>query len=123
MLKKARQDLSSGRNDSARNSLSRIVQQYPRTDAAAAATVALVMIAHQEREKLEGDLATLRMEHDRQKTTVQGLQKTVDEIRRRPAQVIVQAPPKPAAKKVTPKKPTAKKKTTPKKKTTTRRKR
>ena len=122
MLKKAREDISAGRNDKARDSLSRIVQQYPRTDAAAAATVALVRIADQERDKLEGDLSALKIEHDRQKTVVQNLQTSVDQISKRPAQVVVQAAPKPPPKKVTAKKVSAKKPAT-KKKTTTKRRR
>ena len=39
MMKAARNDVAAGRNDKARQELSRIIQQYPRTDAAAAATV------------------------------------------------------------------------------------
>jgi TolA-binding protein len=122
MLKKARQELSSGKNDSARKSLTRIVQQYPRTNAAAAATVALVTIADQERQKLQGDLATLRIEHERQTAVVRSLQRSVAEITKKPAApAAVKTAPKPAAKKVTPKKPTPKKKVAPKKKTTRRR--
>jgi hypothetical protein len=113
MLKKARQDMSGGKNDSARDSLSRVVQQYPRTDAAAAATVALVRLAEQERAKLESDLRTLRQDHDRQKAGLEDLQKTVDEIRKTPPRtVVIQQAPKPAPKKVVAKKPAAKKKTT-----------
>ena len=122
MLKTARQELSSGKNDSARKSLTRIVQQYPRTNAAAAATVALVTIADQERQKLQGDLSTLRIEHDRQTAVVRSLQQSIDEIKKKPAAPpAVKAAPKPAPKKVTAKKPTPKKKVVPKKKTTTRR--
>ena len=39
MLRAARKDVAAGHNDKARQELSRIIQQYPRTDAAAAASV------------------------------------------------------------------------------------
>jgi len=45
MLKQARRDISAGENAKGRESLTKVVQQFPRTDAAAAATVALVKIA------------------------------------------------------------------------------
>lgn len=48
LMKQARSDLAAGRTDQARDSLARIVQQYPRTDAAAAATVALVRLGDEE---------------------------------------------------------------------------
>ena len=41
MLKSARREMTEGHHDRARQSLAKIVQQYPRTDAAAAATVAM----------------------------------------------------------------------------------
>jgi len=45
LLKQAHKEIAAGENDKARQSLAKIVQQYPRTDAAAAATVALATIA------------------------------------------------------------------------------
>ncbi|HYR27223.1 MAG TPA: hypothetical protein VEU30_02085, partial [Thermoanaerobaculia bacterium] len=42
MLKDARKDLESKKNDDARKKLVSVVQQYPRTDAGAAAIAALV---------------------------------------------------------------------------------
>jgi hypothetical protein len=101
LLKQARQDLGAGKTEDARTSLRRIVQQYPRTDAAAAATVALVTIADTEHQKLRRELTTVKTSHDR---AIADLQKSVTEIKNTPPpkpQIIVQqAPaPKPAPKK------------------------
>lgn len=107
LLKQARQDLSDGKTADARTSLTKIVQQYPRTDAAAAATVALVSIGDSERQKLQREMASVKSIFDRHQKQIADLQKSVTEIKNTPPpkpQIIVQAPPKPA-----PKKPTAKK--------------
>jgi hypothetical protein len=120
LLKQARTDMTAGQHNKARTSLKQIVQQYPRTDAAAAATVALVALAEKERDDLARGLAQVRTQNEQQTKLITDLQKSVTAIRTAPppAPVTVQAPaPKPAAKKVTPKK----KKVTPKKKTTRRR--
>ena len=60
LLKSARSDIEAGQNDKARQELSRIIQQYPRTDAAAAATVALATIADSERHALAASIETMR---------------------------------------------------------------
>lgn len=122
LLKDARKDITDGNHEKARQSLSKIVQHYPRTDAAAAATVALVSLAQKERDDLSREMAMLRKQVDRQNQQLATLQKNLTAVTNRPPQVVtVQAPaPKPAA--VTKKAP-AKKKTTPKKKTTTKRRR
>jgi hypothetical protein len=116
LLKDARAQLKDGKDAEARQSLSKIVQQYPRTDAAAAATAALVHLGDQDRDDLARDVAQLRKQHEQQAKLIADLQTSVNTIRTAPppAPVTVTAPPapKPAAKKVTPKK-----------KTTTRRKR
>ncbi len=100
LLKDARKDLSAGRTDEARQSLSKIVQQYPRTDAAAAATVALAQIGEQRSETLQAELARLRAEMERQHKIVADLQKTVETIRSTPPPPapVVKAAPKPAPK-------------------------
>ncbi|HSP14420.1 MAG TPA: hypothetical protein VLV78_06690 [Thermoanaerobaculia bacterium] len=108
MLKHARKDLESGNRAPARDELSRIVQQYPRTDAAAAATVALVTLAEQERKELEVEITRLRNEDAQQSAMLSNLQQTVETIKNAPPRVIVQAPEK---------------KSTPKKRTTTQRRR
>jgi TolA-binding protein len=115
LMKKARVDLAAGKNDTARDSLSKIVQQYPRTDAAAAATVALVKIAQSEREQLQRELVVMRRENQRQSQLLAELQRSVAEIKRapKPAPVVVPAPAKPkplVVKKAPVKKPPVKKK-------------
>jgi TolA-binding protein len=112
MLKKARAELSAGRVDPARRALERIIQQYPRTDAAAAATVALVKLSEQENEKLHLEVNRLRQDLERQTRQVSeqlsGLGKRVESIKNAPSKTVtVQAP----VKKTTPKRSTAKKRT------------
>jgi hypothetical protein len=118
LLKDARKELTEGNNDRARASLSKIVQQYPRTDAAAAATVALVSLVDKERSDLARSVALLHKQNEQQSKLIRDLQTNVTAIRNAPPRVVtVQAPaPKPAPARVTPKK-----KTPPKKKTTRRR--
>ena len=115
ILKEARQDLEAKKNDEARKKLVSIVQQYPRTDAAAAATVALVTLADTERQQLQRELTLVRAQNAQQTKLITDLQTSVTAIANKPPQVVtVQAPapaPKPAAKKTTPaKKSTSKKK-------------
>jgi DNA gyrase/topoisomerase IV subunit A len=110
MLENARKDITAGRNDKATDSLSQIVQQYPRTDAAAAATVALARIAEQEQQRLEAELKRLRAESERHNRLLADLQKSVQTIRSTPPPVAKPAP-----------KPTPKR--TPAKRTPTRRRR
>ena len=95
MLKQARQSIARGDNDKGRDALTKIVQQYPRTDAAAAATVALVKIADEERQKLERDLDKLQQQSTDQKTKVDALSQQVTDIANAPPkQVVVEAPAK-----------------------------
>jgi hypothetical protein len=110
LMKKAKQQIADGENDRARESLSRIVQQYPRTDAAAAATVALVTLADSERHKLAADLASLRTTLDAQQKQLAALGPKVDEIAARPVPQPAPPPaPAPVKKKTVAKKTTAKK--------------
>jgi hypothetical protein len=125
MLKDARKDITDGNNDRARESLSKIVQQYPRTDAAAAATVALVSLVNKERNDLSRSVALLHKQNEQQSKLIRDLQQNVTAIRNAPPKVVtVQAPaPKPAPARVTSKKKTtAKKSTSSKKKPTSRKK-
>lgn len=118
MLKTAREQMSAGNNDEARESLSRIVQQYPRTDAAAAATVALSSLGKKERDDLARAVALLHRQNEQQSRQIADLQKSVTAVRMAPppsAATVTASAPKPAVKKVTAKKPTPKKKTTSKK--------
>lgn len=116
LLKQARKELTDGDNDQARESLSKVVLQYPRTDAAGAATVALSSLSKKERDDLARAISLLRAQNEQQEKVLAALQKSVTDVKNAPPKVVtVQAPaPKPPpAKKVTPKKPTPKKKKTP----------
>src|SRR5260370_2921133 len=77
LLKAARQSIEAHDNAGARATLTKIVQQYPRTDAAAAATVALVALGDQERQKLAADIVTMRKETQ---TQLASIQKKLDEL-------------------------------------------
>ena len=124
LLKEAREQLKEGKNAEARQSLSKIVQQYPRTDAAAEATAALVQLGDKDRDDLSRAIAQIRKQNEQQSKLIADLQTNVNAIRTAPPAApvtVTAATPKPAAKKVTSKKPTPKKKTTPKKKPTRRR--
>jgi predicted negative regulator of RcsB-dependent stress response len=104
LLKEARKEIAAGQNDKARQSLAKIVQQYPRTDAAAAATVALVTIADQERQQQQKTIATLRQTSNAQQKQLAELTQKVDTLAAAPPPA---PPPAPTAK---PAKPKAKKK-------------
>src|SRR6266550_1856315 len=106
LMRTAHKQIAAGDNELARQSLSKIVQQYPRTDAAAAATVALSSLADNERKKLAADLASQRRESLAQQKQIAALQQRMDEIAARPVPqpVIIQqvAPAKKAPAKKTP---------------------
>ena len=109
LLKGARKDVAAGRNERAREELTRIVQQYPRTDAAAAAIAALVSMADHERKALQASL-------DAQKGQIADLQKRVTALAATPPPVAAPAPPPPAPEpQPKPKPKPAPKKTPPKK--------
>lgn len=92
MLKDAKKSLVAHDNDKARATLSKIVQQYPRTDAAAAATVALVALSNEERQQLANELADLKRVADAQQKALAALGAKVD------AAAVVPAPaPEPVA--------------------------
>jgi predicted negative regulator of RcsB-dependent stress response len=94
MMRTARKDVEAGHNDKARQELSRIIQQYPRTDAAAAATVALATIADSERHALATSIDTLRKTSDAQQKQIADLTARVDTLAAAPPPqpVTVQAP-------------------------------
>jgi predicted negative regulator of RcsB-dependent stress response len=95
LLKQARKEIAASQNDKARQLLAKIVQQYPRTDAAAAATVALVTIADSERHQLQKNVATLRQTSDAQQKQIAALNDQVQKIASTPPPA---PPPAPAAK-------------------------
>jgi len=102
LLRTARKQIAAGENDRARQSLSRIVQQYPRTDAAAAAVVALSSIADNERHMLRADLQAARRDLAAQQKHLAALADRVQTIENRPPPapvVIHEPPPKAPAKK------------------------
>jgi outer membrane protein assembly factor BamD (BamD/ComL family) len=103
LMKDARKKLDAGRRDDAREELGRIIQQFPRTDAAAAATIALVTLGEQERQQLDTQMKRLRDENATTAATLTALQESVDAMKNAPPKtIVVQAPapaPKPAAKK------------------------
>lgn len=94
LLRAARKDVEGGRNDKARQALSRIIQQYPRTDAAAAATVALATVADSERHALLASINDLRKTSAAQQKQIAELVTRVETLSAKPAPppVTVQAP-------------------------------
>src|SRR6266550_5628439 len=114
LMRTAHKQIAAGDNEHARQSLSKIVQQYPRTDAAAAATVALSSLADNERKKLATELANQRNESAAQQKQITSLQQRIDEIAARPVPqpVIIHeaAPVKKASVRKAPAKKTTKKK-------------
>jgi len=110
LMRSARKQIAGGDNERARQSLSRIVQQYPRTDAAAAATVALASLADSERKRLETDLSSVRNTAAAQQKQIVSLTQRVDELAARPVPQPAPPPqPKPEkkAKKAAPKRKTS----------------
>jgi predicted negative regulator of RcsB-dependent stress response len=102
LLKQARKEIAAGQNDEGRRSLAKIVQQYPRTDAAAAAMVALATLGDSERQQLQRTIANLRQTSDAQQKQLAALNEQVQKIASTPppAPVVVTAPaPAPAKKK------------------------
>jgi phenylalanyl-tRNA synthetase alpha subunit len=107
MLKQARQSIARGDNARGRYALTKIVQEYPRTNAAAAATAALVTIADEERQKLGREIQTLRQESADQKAKLDAVTQQVTTIANTPPKTItVEAPVKAPAKKTSTKHPT-----------------
>lgn len=112
LLRSARKEIAAGHNDKARDALTRLIQQYPRTDAAAAATAALASIAEHERQGLQASLDAVRRDAAAQKAQLAELQKRVETLAATPppAPPVVQPQPKPKPKpKPAPKKTTRKK--------------
>lgn len=97
MLRSARKDIAAGNNTRAREELTRIVQQYPRTDGAAAAIAALSSLSDHERQALQASLEQVRRDAAAQKAQIADLQKKVA--------VLATPPPAPAPAPVVEKKP------------------
>lgn len=105
LLKQARQHMSDGRDEKAREALATVIQQYPRTDAASAAHLALLSLVEKDRDELSRAIALLRKQNEQQAALVRELQKSVTEIKNRPPPppVTVTAPRPAPAKKPAPK--------------------
>lgn len=117
LLKEARTDLQAGRKDEARGKFEEVVRNYPRTDAAAAATYALFRMVDQERRELESRVEKLRSERAAVLKQMGELGLRVDDASRQAKEAAAKAAaPKPAPK------PTVQKKA-PTRRTTTRRRR
>jgi hypothetical protein len=102
LMRSARKQIAAGDNERARQSLSRIVQQYPRTDAAAAATVALASLADNERKKLAADIANARAEAAALQKQIAALKQQIDSVANRPVpQPVIIHEVAPAPKKTT----------------------
>lgn len=109
LLKQARTDVTDGENTKGRATLLRIVQQYPRTDAAAAATAALVALEKRERDELARSVHALQTQHAQQVKLIAALQKNFIDLKN--------AQPKPATVQTAAAQPAPAKKAAPKKKT------
>ncbi|HWS70814.1 MAG TPA: hypothetical protein VN605_01810 [Thermoanaerobaculia bacterium] len=116
LMRQARDSIKAGQNADARSKLSRVVQQYPRTDAAAAATIALAELEDAERQKLAAELSRVRRDAAAQKQELDAVAQKVNQLTSAPppAPVTVMAPEpaRPAVKKAAPKKPALKKRRT-----------
>jgi hypothetical protein len=111
LMKQARSELDAGHVDRAREALAKIVQQYPRTDAGASATVALVSIGDSERAKLQSEIGVLRREVAADKLRIGDVEVKVAQFAIGPPAPTPPAPPPDA--KPAPKKPKVKKKAAP----------
>jgi hypothetical protein len=115
LLKQAKREMAAGENVNARNTLAKVVQQYPRTDGAAAATVALVTLGEKERDDLMRAVVQLRRQTNQQTLLLDQLQKAVLDAKNAPPQVVTVTQPAPVPA------PAPVKKAPPKKKSTRRR--
>lgn len=110
LLAQARKDIAAGKTDAARTTLLRVIQQHPRTDAAAAATAALVSLAQKDRDDLARAIGVIRTSNDQQTTRISDLQKRLAELEKRPVPTVTVTAP-------APKKTTVAKKPPPKRRT------
>ena len=103
LMKRAKQQISAGKTDQARVSLARIVQQYPRTDAAAAATLALIRLDDDDSAKTEHELAAIRQSLSMTVARLSAAENEINVIKSTPPPAPAPAPaPAPPKKKRTP---------------------
>lgn len=93
LLREARQDLKDGKREAARKSLSTLVQQYPRTNAAAAAHAALFEMIENDRRKLAADLDVVQKRLAADRARLNTIEQKLAQPP--PAPVIVKPPPPP----------------------------
>jgi hypothetical protein len=100
-MRRAKEQMESGKTDQARSSLARIVQQYPRTDAAAAATLALIRLDDDDGARTQHEVATMRESLSMTIARLAAAENEINTIKSTPppAPVVVAAPaPKPVKK-------------------------
>ena len=103
LMKRAKEQISAGKTDQARTSLARIIQQYPRTDAAAAATLALIRLDDDDAAKTEHELATIRQSLSMTVARLAAAENEINVIKSTPPPAPAPAPaPAPQPKKKTP---------------------
>ncbi len=95
LMRAARRQIAAGAGAQARQSLERRVQQYPRTDAAAAATVALESLGENEREQMVAQIAALRQKTGVQQKQLSALAARVAVLEARPVPQPAPPPPPP----------------------------
>lgn len=117
LLSQARKDIAAGKHDAARATLMKVIQQYPRTDAAAAATAAIVGLAQKDRDELARAIGVIRNGNEQHGARISDLQKRIARLENPPPPPVTVTAPAPK------KPPVATKKPAPKKSTTTRRRR
>ena len=107
LMRSAKQEIAEGKTDQARASLARIVQQYPRTDAAAAATLALIRLNDDDGAKTQHELATIRESLSMTVARLAAAENEINTIKSTPPPapvVVAPAPKPPPVKKAPPKK-------------------
>jgi transposase len=105
LMKRAREQIVAGKSDQARSSLAKIIQQYPRTDAAASATLALIRLDDDDTARLQREIATMRQSLSMTVARMAAVENEVNIIKSTPPPApVVQAAPPPAPKKAPPKK-------------------
>lgn len=105
LLQTARKDIAAGKHEEARSALGKILQQYPRTDAAAAATLALHSLGKGDRDDLTRSVGLLRRQNEQQAQQIRQLEAKVTALQTESAKRAAEAaapkptPPKPAPRK------------------------
>jgi hypothetical protein len=100
LMKRAKEQIAEGKNDQARTALARIVQQYPRTDAAAAATLALIRLGDDDGNKMQREMSSVRESLSMTVARLAAAENEINAIKSapKPEPVVVHAAPKPEPK-------------------------